>query len=423
MNRWRFIIVFFMLLFCFFDYASAITEERGLWIVRNTLNKKADIQKSIDLAKASNFNALFGQVCGRGDAYYSSSILPRAESLVNNRADFDPLAYVIQQAHAADLDVHAWINVFYIWSAPNAPRSQSHVYHAQPEWAAVDRDGRSMRDYSMQDRKKLNIEGVYIAPGNPQVRDHLRAVIGEILENYDVDGIHLDYVRYPGGNYSFDRMARNRFERKAGVDPFELINNRIKMKNTESFLAKVDEWNIWRANQVTRLVRALYYDVRRQKPEIKFSAAVIADLDLAYYRFGQKWSEWLSEGIIDFVVPMAYTSKMKKFNKYIREAKGIKGDRHIYMGIGVWNQPFENALKQVNRCREEAIPGIVIFSHNAMLEHPERFNILRNGVFRQVAVRPGMPWKEIEIPQLVIEDELEFKMGQPKWAIPTLILD
>ncbi|RMH73326.1 MAG: hypothetical protein D6675_02800 [Gemmatimonadetes bacterium] len=396
-------------------------EDRGLWVVRNTLTSPTAIDDLIYWAVNANFNSLFVQVCGRGDAYYRSELLPPAEPFLDNPPSYDPFAYLVQQAHRYGLEVHAWINVFYIWSAANPPRSARHIYYRHPDWIMTDQDGRSMRDYTHTERRQKGVEGIFISPGIPQVRNHLREIVNEILEQYPVDGIHLDYVRYPGASYSFDFVTRHRFERKAKVDPYALLNNQLTFPSTEEFLAKVNEWNQWRADQITRLVRALHYDISRKRPQVKLSAAVIADVERAYYRFGQKWADWLAEGILDFAVPMAYTTNMADFETYVRDAVALAGDRPVYVGIGVWNKPFEDALLQIQKCRAEGVQGVVLFSHNALTQRPEWYLALRQGAFRERTLRPEMPWKGV--PEIAIENEMEWKIPPLQWLIPNLVLD
>ncbi|MCS7208075.1 MAG: family 10 glycosylhydrolase, partial [Fimbriimonadales bacterium] len=99
-------------------------ETRALWVVRTSMVSPQAIERVVQLATQYGFNTVFAQVRGRGDAYYRSSHEPRAEALANQPDDFDPLGYLLQCAAAVQLQVHAWLNVFYVWSQPRPPRSR-----------------------------------------------------------------------------------------------------------------------------------------------------------------------------------------------------------------------------------------------------------------------------------------------------------
>ena len=160
---------------------------------------------------------LLVQVVGRGDAYYRSDLLPRAEALSDTT--FDPLGTLVPLAHAAGLEVHAWMNCMLVWSAPNPPRSPRHVTRAHPEWVARLKSGRWMTSLTPRQRQLMGIEGVYLSPGHPGVRRWLASVAGEIATRYPVDGIHLDYIRQPSVDIGFDMTTRARFAMESGVDP------------------------------------------------------------------------------------------------------------------------------------------------------------------------------------------------------------
>ena len=111
-------------------------ETRALWVVRTSMVSPQAIERAVELAARYGFNALFAQVRGRGDAYYRSRYEPRAELLANQPAEFDPLGYLLRCASDAGLQVHAWLNVFYVWSQPQPPRSRQHVINRSPQWIA-----------------------------------------------------------------------------------------------------------------------------------------------------------------------------------------------------------------------------------------------------------------------------------------------
>jgi uncharacterized lipoprotein YddW (UPF0748 family) len=101
-----------------------------LWVTRVSLESPDAVDRTVERAKQMGVRGLLVQVIGRGDAWYRSDRLPRAEALADQPADFDPFGRMIEQAHAAGLEVHAWINCCLVWSADHPPADPSHVARA-----------------------------------------------------------------------------------------------------------------------------------------------------------------------------------------------------------------------------------------------------------------------------------------------------
>jgi uncharacterized lipoprotein YddW (UPF0748 family) len=167
-----------------------------LWVVRWSLTDSVTVERAVESAREMGMKGVIAQVVGRGDAYYHSDLLPRAESLA--AGDFDPLGLLIARAHAAGLEVHAWVNCMLVWSLPKRPRDPRHVVNTHPEWIARLADGRPMTSLTARQRRRLGVEGEFLSPAFPGVRAWLGSVVREIAARYAVDGVHLDYIRLPG---------------------------------------------------------------------------------------------------------------------------------------------------------------------------------------------------------------------------------
>ncbi len=108
---------FVALLFLFTSSAFAKTFDiRALWVVRDHIISKEKIDKVVEFAKMNNYNHLFVQIRGRGDAYYTSQLVPRSHLLT--KTDFDPLAYILTKGRQSNIKIHACFNVSYLWSSP-----------------------------------------------------------------------------------------------------------------------------------------------------------------------------------------------------------------------------------------------------------------------------------------------------------------
>src|SRR6188474_675322 len=204
--------------------AAAPEQTRALWVTRATLTSPESIRQMVAAAQAGGFNTLLVQVRGRGDAYYASTIEPRAPELTG-KPSFDPLATVIADAHAAGLRVHAWVAVNLVSSSVSLPASRDHVIYRAPEWLMVPRElAAEMKKIDLRSPAYVGrlarwtrahtsiVEGLYTSPLHPAAQDHTAAVIGEIAAKYPVDGIHLDYVRFPSEDFDYSAAAMDQFK-------------------------------------------------------------------------------------------------------------------------------------------------------------------------------------------------------------------
>ncbi|HEX9424165.1 MAG TPA: family 10 glycosylhydrolase [Pyrinomonadaceae bacterium] len=188
--------------------AAASGEVRALWVVRTTLTSREKIRTMVESAKENGFNTLIVQVRGRGDAYYRSRREPRAVELKEQSREFDPLAVTLVEAKQRGLKVHAWLNTSLLANLDALPTDPKHVYNQHPEWLAVPRAvaaelyKMSPRDPRYRARivewskaNRSELEGIYTGPANAKVREHIYKVWMDVLRNYEVDGLHFDYVR------------------------------------------------------------------------------------------------------------------------------------------------------------------------------------------------------------------------------------
>ncbi len=147
----------------------------------------------------AGFDTAVVQVRGRGDAYYRSELVPRAEEMAGAPEGFDPLSRLLLDLRGRR--VLAWLNVFFLWGGETPPGDPAHAATAHPDWLLTDADGRSVADYTGAERSRGWIEGIYADPASPAYREHFCRVVSELVARYPVDGVHLDFVRYPGPGY------------------------------------------------------------------------------------------------------------------------------------------------------------------------------------------------------------------------------
>jgi uncharacterized lipoprotein YddW (UPF0748 family) len=358
-------------------------EMRGLWVVRTGLSSPAAVDKVVDQATRGGFNALFVQVRGRGDAFYASDLVARSEVLRGQAADFDPLAQLLARARPRGIEVHAWVNV--LLSASFArPVPANHVVARHPEWAMIPRANAAAALAARRDQLLTfaragaddeDVEGYYLSPSAPGVAEHLEAVTRELLGRYAVDGLHLDFIRYPTREHDYSRAALEGF-RGGPAAPAELLAGPA---------ARPAAWDDYRREAVTRLVERLVVTARATRPAVRISAAVVADEAQALTQKHQAWPSWASLGLLDAVCPMAYTPEARLFRSQVELAKARAGTRTaVWAGVGAYRLEAPDMVARVRAAREAGAAGVVLFSHE-WLEPPD-LDQLRATVFVGTAV-------------------------------------
>lgn len=327
---------------------------RALWVdaFHDGIKSPTQVEKLVADARRANVNALIIQVRKAGDAYFNRSDEPRAGD-IKGPADFDPLAYVIRLAHAAipRIEVHAWLNTFFAGES-----SQVYVAHGDM-WGNRDDGG--------------NTSG-YLDPGVPEVQLYTHKVFMDVAQNYDVDGLHMDFVRYPGLGWGYSPESLSLYMLETGT-------RAVPWSGDAS-------WMAWRRARVTGFVRDLHDDLKRVNPNVKLSGALIcfgggpltpADWPRtsAYSSVFQDWKDWLSNGYLDFGVPMNYDSDWSGleagwFGRWLNFEKDSGFSDRIITGVGAFLNYPEGTLAQITRvlapsARGNRVLGVAIYSYGS----------------------------------------------------------
>jgi uncharacterized lipoprotein YddW (UPF0748 family) len=367
------------------------TPTRALWVTRTTLASPESIKQMIASADAGGFNTVLVQVRGRGDAYYSGTVEPRASELASKPA-FDPLATVIEHAHASGIKVHAWVAVNLVSSSVTLPASRDHVVYRSPEWLMVPRElaaemkkidlrspaylGRLARWTRAQSSK---VEGLYTSPLHPAAQDHTATVIGEIAAKYAIDGVHLDYVRFPNDDFDYSPAAMDQFKR--AVLPYLTDEERREAAEREVLDPAAypnlfsERWNDFRRSRLTSLVIKIRTAVKASRPAALVSAAVVPDAQDAFDYKLQDWRGWIDQSLLDVIVPMAYTSEAGIFQKQIAAARAYAGSRPVWAGIGAYQLTAAQTLNHIAAARKLGA-GISLFSYEALVAPPNTFDTI-----------------------------------------------
>lgn len=318
---------------------------RYFWVSRDALVHPDSLDRLLQRAEAAGANGLVVQVVGRGEAYYRSEILPPASFSGYD----DPLAYLIARAKPRGMEVHAWINAFLVWSSPLEPSDSSHVWHTHPEWFMSHVSGRSTRDFSGTEAEAAGIVGATLSPALPGVRAYIASIALEIAQNYQVEGIQLDYIRYPNRSFGYEPAALSMFFNETGSMPDQAP----------------DLWAAWRADQVTMTVETVRFRLNSAAPSTLLSCAVMADPATALSEYSCPWRDWLDRGLLDFVCPMAYTTRSDTALGLARSTTSGNPSDVVY-GIAVFNQSVSSALTGAIEALAEGAGGVCVYSLNSL---------------------------------------------------------
>lgn len=361
--------------------SAPTTEMRGLWVVRTALVSPEAVDAVVDRAKDAGFNALFVQVRGRGDAFYRSRIVPRSLLLERQPPSFDPLARLLKRARRRGLQVHAWVNVLLV-AGFAGPLPAGHIATLHPEWLMVPRDAAAAviaaRPSAFRDLIRAgagDIEGYYLSPSAPGVAEHLEAVVRELLAAYPVDGLHLDFIRYPGLDHDYSLAALEGFRPPSpGGGVFRIAELMAGPANHP------EEWSEYLRQRLTSLTDRLSRAARAERRDIVVSAAVVPEESQAVYERFQDWPAWIAGGLVDALCPMAYTPDAGLFRQQVAQMRTRVGPgKTVWAGVGAYRLAGPAVVDRILIAREAGASGVVLFSHESL--DPEALARLRTGAF------------------------------------------
>ena len=344
--------------------------------------------------------------------YYTSNLEPRAADLQRQPASFDPLATVVDKAHDAGLRVHAWMNVNLVSSAADLPIAPTHLVHRHPEWLMVPRDlvqallkvpeespayvgklARWTRAQTSGPAAAQSLEGLYTSPILPEAADHINIVVRDLVTRYAVDGVHLDYVRYPTERFDYSRGAIRAFRENLRPQLSAAARREVDGQQAEDPLAYPDAypeaWKAFRISRLTALVGRLRATIKTARPDALVTVATAPDIQDARDHRLQDWAGWLQAGLVDAVCPMAYTPESARFAEQIAAARDIKGGRAVWAGIGAYRIPPAQTIENIETARRLGASGVVLFSYDSLIDprqaSPDYIAVVGRSVFAKPA--------------------------------------
>jgi len=360
--------------------APSVRSARAVWVLRTTLTSPESVRTMVRTVAGAGFDTVLLQVRGRGEVYYESAIEPRSSDV---KPGFDPLALAVELGHEAGLSVHAWVNVNLVASPVTLPRSSTHVLRRHPEWLMVPRAlatqlaGANPRSEAFLTtlarwtrRESASVEGLYLSPVTTDGQAYSVSVIRELVENYALDGVHLDYIRYPDETFDYSPAALAEF--RASRLPLTSEDERARLddaarKNPLAWTSYLPEsWAAFRRERLTELVEKIAMAATAVRPGITLSAAVVPDAAEARERKGQDWGAWARDGLLDVVCPMAYTTDAQVFARQVASVMETVGDVPVWAGIGAYRLPAARTTEHIRLARQSGAAGVALFSYDSL---------------------------------------------------------
>lgn len=337
-------------------------EIRGVWDHSGQGLYPGDWPRTCEVLRDAGFSDLFVNVAGAGFAHCRAEGLPASRVLTGAG---DQLAQCLAAAHPLGLRVHAWVLCF---SATLATPERLEVLRRQG-WLLTDANGTARE---------------WIDPANPEARAHLVRAFTDLAGRYPVDGLHLDFVRYPDLASALGARTRARFEQSRGGRlpnwPAEIGSGPVRTE----FLA-------WRTRQVTDFVADVRATLRRETPGRWLTAAVFGKYPSCVDAVGQAWEVWIDQGLLDYAVPMNYTEDALMLQSLLQtQTRTRRLARHVLPGVGITAAESRldaaAAIDQIRQIRAAGAPGFVLFDLDTTLER-DILPVLRLGMTAPVA--PG----------------------------------
>ncbi len=316
-------------------------EHRAFWCHSAFGVEGMDWDHAIKILADNGFTAVLPNMLWAGVAFYKSDVLPTSPA-VGEKGDQIELCLAACKKYG--VQCHVWkVNYNMGWATDSAFVAQKKA------------EGRTQVNYdgSSNDR--------WLCPSHPANQKLEIESMLEIARKYEVDGLHFDYIRYPGNEGCFCQGCRTRFEAAIGGKVRRWPSD---VRNDSNL---IPQWLDFRRQQITTVVAGVAGQARQIRPGIKISAAVFSNWLTDRDSVGQDWKLWCEQGYLDFVCPMDYTSSGSHFRRLIEQQLTWAGKVPCFPGIGLstWSDPTDicRLIEQINVTRQVKTGGFTVFNY------------------------------------------------------------
>ena len=402
------------------DRQLAQPEIRAVWLDRGTIvraRNEQGLSEIFDRLSKAGINTVFFETVNASYTIYPSLVAPQQNPLTRG---WDPLAAAVKLAHERHMELHAWVWTFaagnqrhneVINVAANYPGP---VLAAHPDWANYDNRGNMIPPGQTKP---------FFDPANPQLRQYLLRLYEEIVTRYDVDGVHLDYIRYPfqdpaaGRIYGYGKAARTQFQQLNGVDPISISPSQRDLWQ---------KWTTFRTQQVDSFVAQASQQLRQKRPNLIVSVAVFPLPELErIQKIQQHWEVWARQGDIDLIVPMTYALDTPRFQRlaqpWITSTK--LGATLLVPGIRLLSLPVIGAFDQIQVIRDLPVSGYALFAtENLTSELQKVFGNTQGSIGQGEIIPHRQPFKTAAVRYTALQREWKFVLQNDQLRLPETTL-
>ena len=386
-------------------------EYRAVWLTtienldwpKSLVKSKEDVEHQqkelcviLDSLHELNINTVLLQTRVRGDVIYPSSIEPFSHVLTGvegKSPGYDPLAFAIEECHKRGMQLHAWLVTLPLGKDEHIKRQGKLALSRKREELCTHYKG-----------------AWYMEPGNPGTAEYIVELVEEIVSKYDVDGIHLDYVRYPDRTNGYPDSAL-----------YRKYSKRMSLAD-------------WRRSNITAIVELVYKSVKAKKPWVRVSSAPLGKYDDltrysslgwdAYNAVYQEAQKWMKDGVMDALFPMLYFNG-NNFYPFVLDWCENSYGRHIVPGVGIYRLSPQyggwdeiEIERQFRTSRGAGSAGVALFRAAHVLGNAGGARNVVVDVYNEKALVPPMPWwgTEPARPQISVaardEDGISLEWGK-----------
>jgi uncharacterized lipoprotein YddW (UPF0748 family) len=364
-------------------FASQKGEFRGAWLRPNS-DQPEVVRKVINSLMKAHVNQVFLETYYQGKTIYPSAVM--AEYGLQQHPQFqgkDPLPVWIAEAHAAGIKVNLWAQIFFAGNQKENAEEFGPILTRYPQWRNIQHQYLNM---SHPMPSQIEPGHFFVDPANPEVRTYLQKLLLEMVEKYEIDGLNLDYIRYPAsapanqGNYletswGYTPSARSQFkamidqERPAASPPGKSPHKPLTFpsddpKDLTPASPLWPRWVAWRKSQVSSFVQSISAQAHAIRSNLLVSAVVFPSLNPIYAQKLQDYPLWAREGYIQALTPIGFSTVPASLkDQALRLRAQIQDSVPVYAGIfGMYNRNHPvDLLRQIDAAHQAGVKGVVLF--------------------------------------------------------------
>jgi uncharacterized lipoprotein YddW (UPF0748 family) len=353
---------------------SPKVEGRAIWMDRGSIidTGGADgLRKLLQKFHQAGINIIYFETLNAGFPIYPSTIT-RSNPMVQG---WDPLKVAVEEGHRLGMEVHAWV-----WCFAVGNRRHNALINMPSDYAGpiLTEDG-LMSEALRNHDGGLSVDGrqneFWLSPASPKAREFLLSLYKEIVTKYDVDGIQLDYIRYPfqtsRTHMGFEAVGREHFRQSTG----------LSLDSMDDYTARM--WIAWKTYQVSSFVQQVSTTLKKIKPGLQISAAVFPmQRESRIVAIQQDWETWINNGWVDTLSPMSYTSSPERLQgmfEYVQSSP----QRHplVYPGVALHRLDGGQLVMQLEALRDKGSLGATLFAGSHL--DKDKIDTLATGPYKE----------------------------------------